>query len=222
VTRILATLAVLTAVLTGCGPAAGQVSEFESTAAPDAGITAPLTNQQINAARTEPGPPVLTVATNGAHVTGLPYPTACIHLPGDDPKLPTRVCTPGSVRGDITDATICAKGWSTDTIRPPKAETDRLKTAVMRAQGVPESQRASTELDHLVPLELGGSNDVTNFWAQPSDIPGARPAWRNTKDRIEGDLRDAVCSHQVTLAAAQWAIAVNWATAETTLGLHTR
>lgn len=224
-TRILAAPALLMA-LAGCATPLHTAPPPLFTAAPDAGITAPLTNWQINAARTEPGPPVLTIHPDGAHVTGLPYPSLCIRRPGDDPRLPVRTCTPGSVRDDITQGnigqTICNKNWSTDTIRPPKAETDRLKTAVMRAYGVPESQRVRTELDHAVPLWLGGSNDVTNFQAQISDIPNARPPFRNTKDDTETRLHDAVCSHQVTLAAAQWAIAVDWTTAETTLGLHTR
>lgn len=219
--RILAALAMLVA-LASCTAAPTPWP----TAAPDAGIAAPLTSAEINAARVTPGPPVLTIHPNGAHVTGLPYPSLCIRRPGDDPRLPVRVCTPGSVRDDITQdsigQTICNKNWSTDTIRPPKAETDRLKTAVMHAYGVPESQRASTELDHGVPLWLGGSDDVTNFWAEPSDIPNVSPPFRNTKDGTEIRLHTAVCTHQVTLAAAQWAVAVDWTTAEATLGLHTR
>jgi hypothetical protein len=221
VNRILAALAMLMA-LAGCAAAPHTAPPPLFTVAPDAGITAPLTDQRI----AEPGSPVLTVHPNANHVTGLPYPSLCVRRPGDDPRLPVKACTPGSVRDDITQdnigQTICNKDWSTDTIRPPKPETDRLKTIVMRAYGVSESQRARTELDHAVPLWLGGSNDVTNFQAQVSDIPNARPPFRNTKDDTETRLHTAVCTHQVTLAAAQWAIAVDWTTAETTLGLHTR
>lgn len=192
---------------------------------PDAGVGAPLTNEQIAAARTTPGPPVLVVHPNGNHVTGLPYPKSCPRQPGDDPRLPVRVCTPGSVRDDITQdnigQTICSTTWTTDVIRPPKAETDRLKGYVMAAYGVPPSMRSRTELDHHVPLTLAGSNDVTNFDAQVSDIPNASPPFRNTKDDVERRLNAAVCTHRVTLAAAQWAIAVNWTTAEANLGLHT-
>lgn len=220
VTRILAALA-LTTALVGCSASPDKPPYvIAPSAAPDAGIAAPLTNEQIVAARTDPGPPVLVIHPNANHVTGTPYPTSCIRWPGDDPKLPVRTCTPGSVRDDITVATLCAQGWSTDTIRPPRTETDALKTFVMRAYAIPTAQRATTELDHLVPLELGGSDDVTNFWAEPSDLPGH--TFRNLKDGVEGRLRLAVCAHRVTLAAAQWAIAVNWQTAEKTLGLHTR
>ena len=69
-----------------------------------------------------------------------------------------------------------------------------------------------SELDHLVPLELGGSNDITNLWPEVGKLP-------NTKDEVEYTLNRAVCDGQVTLAAAQLAIATDWLTAETRLGL---
>ena len=208
-----------TLALAGC---TGQTDTFNPATPPDLGVGAPITDAQY-AAHRDDHPGVLTINPNGNHVTGLPYPSLCVRAPGADPTLPARTCTPGSVRSDITqaniDQTICNPAWSTRTIRPPKAETDALKTAVMRAYGVPPAKRKNTELDHAVPLKLAGSDDATNFWAQVSDIPNANPPFRNTKDDIEGWLGDAVCAHKVTLAAAQWAIAINWHTAMATLGL---
>jgi hypothetical protein len=208
-----------TLLLAGC---TNQAPAFRVTTPPDAGINTPPTDAQL-AAHRDDHPGVLTITPNGNHVTGLPYPSLCVRPTGADPSLPVRACTPGSVRSDITqdniDQTICNPAWSTQTIRPPKDETDALKTAAMHAYGVPPSQRAKTELDHDVPLWLGGSDDVTNFWPQVSDIPNANPPYRNTKDDIEGWLHDGVCQRKVTLAAAQWAIAINWHTAMATLGL---
>jgi hypothetical protein len=71
------------------------------------------------------------------------------------------------------------------------------------AYGDPNSEK--TELDHLVSLELGGSNDARNLWPETPRTP-------NPKDQIEGALNRAVCSGKVTLRAAQVAIA------ETVLG----
>lgn len=68
------------------------------------------------------------------------------------------------------------------------------------------------ELDHLVPLELGGSSDVSNLWPEPGPIP-------NPKDRIENAVRRAVCAGKVPLALAQHAMAADWTTAERVLGL---
>lgn len=169
------------------------------------------------------GPRVIVGASS--HVTGT-YPARCVRGPSDDPRLPVMSCTPGSVRDDITDATkaatICNPHWSTRTIRAPQSETDRLKTIAMAAYGVPASARSTTELDHDVPLWLGGSNDLSNFWAQRSDLPGQ--GFRNSKDNVESRLHAAVCGRilgmrPVSLRDAQIAIARNWTTAEAVLGI---
>ena len=73
------------------------------------------------------------------------------------------------------------------------------------AYGTPRSER--TELDHLVPLELGGSNDATNLWPEYPPTP-------NPKDKVENALNAAVCEGRVSLTAAQDAIAADWLTAE--------
>jgi hypothetical protein len=132
----------------------------------------------------------------------------------DSGQLPDPRCTPGSVDPAVTQAnigsTICRSGY-TKTVRPPEAQTERFKFEVAYpAYGDPHSRK--TELDHLVSLELGGSNDAANLWPES-------PATPNPKDKVENALNDAVCSGRVTLAAAQAAIASDWLTAESKLGL---
>jgi hypothetical protein len=129
-------------------------------------------------------------------------------------QLPDPRCTPGSIDPAVTQAgirsTICKKGW-TATVRPPESQTERFKYGVAYpAYGTPQSER--TELDHLVPLELGGSNDATNLWPEYPPTP-------NPKDKVEDTLNAAVCDGRVKLAAAQAAIAADWLTAEKKLGL---
>jgi hypothetical protein len=106
-------------------------------------------------------------------------------------------------------STIC-KSEYTVTIRPPASATDRLKAQMYRAYGIKSG--TTSELDHLVSLELGGANDAANLWPEVGKIP-------NPKDKVENDLHRAVCSGKVTLAAAQQAIASDWTTAEARLGL---
>ena len=132
----------------------------------------------------------------------------------DKGQLPDPRCTPGSIDPIATQAnirsTICKKGW-TATVRPPESQTERFKFDVAYpAYGTPQSER--TELDHLVPLELGGSNDATNLWPETPPTP-------NPKDKVENALNRAVCDGLVSLAAAQDAIAANWTTAERKLGI---
>jgi hypothetical protein len=129
-------------------------------------------------------------------------------------QLPDPHCTPGSVDPAITEAniatTICRSGY-TGKVRPPESETSHAKFGVAYpAYRIPDS--ATSELDHLVSLELGGSNDITNLWPEVGTIP-------NPKDKVENALRRAVCDGRVTLAAAQRAIAANWMTAQAKLGL---
>jgi hypothetical protein len=133
--------------------------------------------------------------------------------------LPDPSCTPGAANPDATQTnlndTVCKPGW-TKTIRPPASYTGQLKRAQITAYGYPDTNPAAYEEDHLISLELGGApSDPHNLWPEP----GASP---NAKDPIENQLNTAVCGQMVTLAAAQHAIATDWTTAMTSLGLQPR
>jgi hypothetical protein len=155
-----------------------------------------------------------------SHVAGT-YPSGCRAVPLGSAELgPDRRCTPGAATAAVTQSnitsTVCTRGYTT-TIRASQAETGRLKPKAMAAYGEDIKTRVTTELDHLVPLELGGSNDTRNLWPEPSDLPGK--AYLNRKDGVESALNAAVCSGRVTLSAAQNAIAANWTTAKNKFGL---
>jgi hypothetical protein len=62
------------------------------------------------------------------------------------------------------------------------------------------------EVDHLIPLELGGSNDIKNLWPQPDEL---RPGDAE-KDQLENELHHLVCSGKMSLGEAQKCIASNW------------
>lgn len=66
------------------------------------------------------------------------------------------------------------------------------------------------EVDHLIPLELGGDNTMANLWPEPQSGTHAGYA---TKDGVENHLHALVCAGRVPLATAQHAIAGNWYTA---------
>jgi hypothetical protein len=154
----------------------------------------------------------LVVDHDPGHVTGTITGTCRYRDAG---QLPDPRCTPGSIDPAVTQAnihkTICVTGYTTK-VRPPAGQTDRFKYNVAYpAYGTPHSKR--TELDHLVSLELGGSNDAANLWPEYPPTP-------NPKDKIENALHRAVCEGRVSLAAAQRAIARDWLTAEASLGLN--
>lgn len=62
------------------------------------------------------------------------------------------------------------------------------------------------EVDHLIPLELGGSNRISNLW--PERLDGEWNA--HEKDELEGRLHRLVCAGKVDLETAQRAIATDW------------
>ena len=132
--------------------------------------------------------------------------------------LPDRGCTPGATNGAVTQtdisSTICRSGW-TATVRPSESYTNRLKVAQIAEYHYSNRSTHVYEEDHLIPLELGGSPaSVKNLW--PEYDAGHIP---NPKDAVENTLNHAVCGHRVSLRAAQAAIAGNWTTALSRLGL---
>jgi len=122
--------------------------------------------------------------TSGCHARGL---------------LPDVACTPGSVRAGAAVAQICTPGYARAVRDVPEA----LKWAIYGEYGVGSHVPGSYEVDHLVPLELGGANSPANLW------PEAAPGYHQ-KDVIENELHDAVCAGRVGLAEAQHQIARDW------------
>jgi len=161
---------------------------------------------------TLPGAPSRPVAAghlaavhDPGQVTWLQLPAACHARAGG--RLPDPACTPGSVDPGVTQSsigsTICRRGY-TSSVRPPASQTGTVKRVMYRLYGIPRGIPA--ELDHLVPIELGGSNAVTNLW--PENYRGFLNA--DDKDRLENYLHDAVCSGRMPLQTAQEAIATDW------------
>ena len=120
--------------------------------------------------------------------------------------LPDHICTPGAVDPAATSARVCQPGYAA-SVRPPVSVTDAIKTERMAAYGLSGASPAGYELDHLVPLELGGAPaDRANLWPEPWDGPlGA-----HAKDNVENELHRRVCSGALDLATAQRRIATNW------------
>jgi hypothetical protein len=133
--------------------------------------------------------------------------------------LPDPGCTPGATNPGVTQAniqrTICQAGWSA-SVRPPESVTEPQKRQALAAYGYYHGRRLrSYELDHLIPISLGGGLDSpTNLWPEP-DYPGVGQASfiLNPKDRLEDKLRALVCSHRLALGTAQRMIARDWVSA---------
>ncbi|NNN21693.1 MAG: hypothetical protein HKL80_06800 [Acidimicrobiales bacterium] len=154
-------------------------------------------------------------------------PSSCHYSTSNGYTLPDPTCTPGAIDTTVTQAnifsTICRRGGYTSSVRPPVSLTEPAKYLSMSAYGTSQSA-TKLEFDHLVPLGLGGASSLQNLWPQPDEGTPATfdpqdPYGINAKDGVEDRLHSAVCSDEVTLSAAQNAIATNWTIAESILGI---
>jgi hypothetical protein len=109
---------------------------------------------------------------------------------------PNQSLTPGATDPQLTQAgvasTICRRGY-TSTVRNVSTQT---KHKVYLAYGISRAAQRGYVIDHLVPLEVGGANDITNLWPEPKTDAKA-------KDTLENQMHTAVCAGTVSLAAAQ-------------------
>jgi hypothetical protein len=131
--------------------------------------------------------------------------------------LPDPRCTPGATNPAVTQATIagtiCRAGY-TKSIRPPESITEPEKRSAIAAYGDYAGTRLrGYELDHLIPLELGGAaNSARNLWPE-RDYPAVSTSssyYLNPKDHLERHLHDLVCEGRRKLAKAQREIASDW------------
>lgn len=120
-----------------------------------------------------------------------------------DGPLPDPSCTPGAVFSDATLDEICTPGY-TQRVRSVSV---KLKKQIYAAYDIPYPPPTGTyELDHLIPLALGGSNDAANLFPEAANpTPGFKE-----KDVVEVYLYEKVCAGYLPLVAAQEQIARNW------------
>ncbi len=86
--------------------------------------------------------------------------------------------------------------------------TTTEKKQVFAEYGIPYSRRSNYEVDHLISLELGGSNDISNLWPEAYGINnGSR-----VKDVFENKLHKQVCTGKMTIDEAQKEISTDWLT----------
>ena len=120
-------------------------------------------------------------------------------------NIPEEVLNP-DVRQDTIKQTICVPGY-TASVRPSTTYTNGVKQKLMRQQSIAIETVGSYELDHRIPLALGGHpRNINNLMLQPWEgEDGAKK-----KDRLERALQRLVCASQVMLDEARRAIFFDW------------
>src|SRR5262249_39823565 len=87
-----------------------------------------------------------------AQVTVAEQPTPIL----PDPKL-----TPGDTF-DVTAQDVCVPGYA----KKVRAAPAWLKRQAYAEYGITQYKTGDYEVDHLIPLSLGGSNSIRNLWSQ--------------------------------------------------------
>lgn len=130
--------------------------------------------------------------------------------PAPDPR-----CTPGGVNLSVSEDVLRNADWRTGCIRNCQtSEAEKHVTYMwyaIRKRYDNAGDDQVCELDHLVPLELGGADGLGNIWPECGpDSVALHNRYFKLKDRVEDYLADEVKSGRMPLDTAQHGIASNW------------
>ncbi len=137
--------------------------------------------------------------------------TAVSHgYPVPDPR-----CTPGGVNPSVTEEVLRNPAWRTRCLRNCESSEAGKHVAYgwysIRKPKVNSGEQQVCELDHLVPLELGGADGLGNIWPEcgPDGVALNSRDFKR-KDRVESYLAEQVRAGRMPLATAQRGIAEDW------------
>jgi hypothetical protein len=98
---------------------------------------------------------------------------------------------------------VCILGYA----KKVRAVPAWLKRQAYAEYGITEYKTGDYEVNHLIPLSLGGSNSIRNLWPQSTKTS----PWNSyVKDALERKLHKLVCAGQLDLKTAQCEIASDW------------
>lgn len=121
------------------------------------------------------------------------------------PIVPDPALTPGIV-ASTDEREVCATGQQGTYSQQHRQTSEAMKREVYARYRVDKRGR-EFEVDHRLPLALGGKDDIGNLWPQ---LGWAHPSFHD-KDRLEVYLWRAVCKrHAIPLAEAQAMLLGDW------------
>lgn len=118
------------------------------------------------------------------------------------PMVPDNRLTPGAI-ATLDTKKVCTVGYS-DTVRKTTAA---MKARVYARYGM-KNLAGAAEVDHLIPLSLGGADVEKNLWPQSYLT---QPWNAHVKDRLEAYVHQRVCvKHTMTLLEGQRLFQGDW------------
>lgn len=109
--------------------------------------------------------------------------------------------TPGAIL-TMDSGFICTPGTAEKLRNVP----DSLKKKVFAEYNLAYPTKKDYEVDHFIPLELGGSNDIKNLWPESaSPVPGY-----HEKNKVENYLHKLLCNYTINMSTAQEMIRKDW------------
>jgi hypothetical protein len=127
-----------------------------------------------------------------------------IQVHAEDRVLPDPKLTPG-VALTIDAAVICQPGYS----KSVRHTSGQRKHQVYAEYGV-NPRSGHYEIDHLIPLGVGGADVRENLWPESRDT---KPWNANLKDQLESYLHVEICAGRISVIQAQKEIATDWVAA---------
>jgi len=123
---------------------------------------------------------------------GHAFPLDTIQINGEYAKLPGK-----AIVGDI-----CVSGYTSNVRRV----TSKTAQQVYNNYGVNSRVTGEYEMDHIIPLELGGDNEIANLYPQPQlPLPGFKQ-----KDKVENCFHRMVCNNELDIQKAQLIMSTDW------------
>ncbi|MEK7648654.1 MAG: HNH endonuclease [Patescibacteria group bacterium] len=117
-------------------------------------------------------------------------------------NMPDERCTPGDIFPQATAEQICVPGYS----RKARNVSVSQKNRIYASYGIRSHRVGEYNIDHLISLQLGGSNEDSNLWPEAEN---PRPGYHE-KIKVENFLHGELCKGEITLRQAQRLVGQHW------------
>ena len=201
---VISTITIL--LLTSCTRAPRPVATPPAVATPEAANTAGCNHCPVA---------LSSKASSAFGVPGSQQPNGCKTVLSNGLPLPDPHCTPGAENPTVTLDVLRNTAFRTACLRDcASTESQKHVTYGWYSLTPPPNNTGNSqtcELDHLVPLELGGADTLDNIWPQCGpDGVSLNDRYFKRKDLVENYLTAQVKSGAMDLETARHQIATDW------------